>query len=229
LLHYNMSLVSDDMFNVVFNDIKNPDIRFRIAIERVHYYLKINNLGAAESLRNSITGLGTKNPDLIEALRFVDLEMLAKLKRFKELEKLANESKFKGLQLGYKIYYKALAAEAKNDTLQAEKLFKLAMIQIPLESEMVTAFAQHYNKRKKTLEAYNILIDNLQLYPEVPFYPPSLYELYILQALEINFVQDAEDALAKLFSMVSKQEYDAFYGIFQQRKKEIEKLEEGWN
>lgn len=229
LLHYNMLAVSDDMFNVVFNDIKNPDIRFRIAIERVHYYLKINNLGAAESLRNSITGLGTKNLELIEALRFVDLEMLAKLKRFTELEKLANESKFKGLQIGYKTYYQALVADSKKDTLQAEKLFKLAMIQIPLESEMVTAFAQHYNKRKKTLEAYNILIDNLQLYPEVPFYPPSLYEMYILQALEINFVQDAEDALVKLFSMVSKREYEVFYGIFQQRKKEIEKMEEGWN
>jgi hypothetical protein len=229
LLHYNMLLVEDDKFNLIFNAIQSADIRFRIATERVKYYLKLGNVPAAESLRNSITGISTNKTELIEDLRLIDLALLAKLKRYDELQKLANESKFKGVQIGYKTYYQAVAAEGKKDTLQAEKLFKLAMVQIPLESELVTAFAQHYNKRKKTLEAYNLLIDNLQLYPEVAFYPPSVYEMYLLQALEINFTQDAEDGLAKLFAMVSKQEYEAFYAVFQQRKKELDKLAEGWN
>jgi hypothetical protein len=228
-LHYNMTNVDDEKFNTVFNAIENPDIRFRIATERVRYYLKMNNLAATESLRNSITGLATNKAELLEELRLLDLALLAKLKRYDDMKKLADEAKFKGLQIGYKTYYQALAADAKNDTLQAEKLFKLALIQIPLEPEVVTSFAQHYNKRNRTLDAYNLLIDNLQLYPEVQYYPPTVYEMYILQALEINFTQDAENALSNLFNLVSKQEYDIFYKIFQQRKKEIEKMTEGWN
>jgi hypothetical protein len=228
-LHYNMFETNDEKFNTVLNTIENADIRFRIATERVRYYLKKNNFVAAESLRNSITGLSTNQPNLIEELRLLDLALLAKLKRYTEMQKLIDETKFNGLTKGYKTFYQALIADSKNDSLQAEKLYKLAMVQIPLESELVTAFAQHYNKRNNTLAAYNVLIDNLHLYPELQFYPPAVYEMYMLQALEINFVEDAENALSNLFNLVSKQEYDIFYKVFQQRKKEIEKMTEGWN
>jgi hypothetical protein len=227
-VHYNQNLITDSRFNEVFGVIQDVDVRFLLATERMKFFLKLNQPAAAESLRNSFTGLGTNKPEMLEQLRLLDLELLWKLKRFEEMKKLATEAKFKGVQIGYKSFYLALAADAAGDTLRAEKLFKLAIKQIPLEVEVPIAFAQHYNKRKKTQEAYNLLVDNMELYPDKQYFPIQLYEMYILQALELNFVEYGEAALPKLFAISPKARYDAFYKVYETRKKELAKLTEGW-
>jgi hypothetical protein len=227
-VHYNQAIISNDKFNELFGQVQNADLRFLLATERMKFFISLNQPEAAESLRNSFTGLTTSKPELLEQLRLLDLHLLWKLKRFEDMKKLVEEANFQGRHTGYKNFYLALIAEQTNDSLRAEKHFALALKQLPLNPEVPIAFAQYYNKQNKKQAAYNLLIDNIYLYPDYQYYPVALYEMYILQAISLQFTQYAEDALPKLFEISPKQRYDIFYKIYQANKKEIEKLTAGW-
>ncbi len=226
--HFNQEKISDSQFNELINLAKDADLRFLLVTERMKFFMTQNQWEAAENLRNAVTGLGTNKPDLLEQLRLLDLQLLTKLKRFGEVKKLATESKFKGVQQGYQPFYLAVAAENAGDTLQAEKLYQTALQQLPFDAEVVMTVAQHYNKRNRKQQAYNILVDNLHFYPEFRYYPVPVYELYILQALELNFTEYAESSLPQLFEISPKVRYDIFYKLYESRKKELAKVTEGW-
>jgi len=228
-LHFNKAQIDNTTFLQLLSKIQDIDAKFLTVVERVEYYLATQQLVQAEVLRNELTGLRSKRADFIAKLQLLDLKLLYALKRFDQLGTVVNSVKLENKDVGYATFYKAVVAAHKGDTLNSEKLYRLAMQQIPLDGEVVTKFANYYNQQGKTQLAYNVLVDNLQLYADYHFCPVEVYKAYILQALRLNFTEDAEASLQKLFEVVPKAEYEAFYKTYQAEKEAIAKQFADWN
>jgi hypothetical protein len=228
-VHYNHFGLTDQTFNDILKTIQEPNYQLLTAIDRIHYYLNENKPTFAEAIRNSLIGFNGISPEIQQELIFADLKLLYKLKKIKEIGNLIEGFKPTTAREGYKNFYTALFLDSKNDSLNAENLFKKAMRGLPMHYEIPMELAVHYNKRKQSEKAYNLLISALDLYLDYHEYPPALYEMYILQCLDMNYVSFAEDAILRLEEIVNPTEFAFFKRIFDVEMEKIKAKLENWN
>jgi predicted Zn-dependent protease len=227
-VHYNRFYISEQSFSEIVKSMKEPNYQLLAAIDRIHYYLSINNPSFAESIRNSLTGVAGIAPEVQQELIFTDLKLLYKLKKYNEIGNLISNFKPTKSRQGYHAFFNAVYLDNKGDSLNAERLFKKAMRQLPLNSEVPMELAVHYNKRKQSQQAYNVLVENLELYEDYHSYPTALYEMYILQCLEMKYISFAEDAIMRLEEIASKEEFAFFKKIFDAEMAKVQAKMEDW-
>ncbi len=228
-MHYNHFGLADQTFNDILKTIQDPNYQLLTAVDRIHFYLNENKPTFAESIRNALTGFDGISPEVQQELIFADLKLLYKLKKIKEIGNLIEGFKPKIAREGYKFFYKALFLDSKNDSIQAENLFKKAMRGLPMNYEIPMELAVHYNKRKQNEKAYNLLVSTLDLYLDYHDYPPALYEMYILQCLEMNYISFAEDAIMRLEEITNPTEFAFFKQIFEAEMTKIKAKLDDWN
>jgi hypothetical protein len=228
LIHYNHFALSDQSFNEILKNIQEPNYQILVTIDRISYYLHLNRPASAEVIRNALTGVSGIAPEVQQELILTDLKLLYKLKKIKEIGNLIDSFKPKKSQEGYKNFFKALYLDSQKDSTNAEFLFRKAHRQLPLQTDISMELAVHYNKRGQKQKAYDILVEALSLYADYQEFPVSLYELYILQCLEMNYVAFAEDAITKLEEIAPKEEYAFFKKIFDVEIAKVQQRMENW-
>lgn len=228
LAHYNQFQLSDIAFNDILKEIKDANYQLFTAIDRIHYYLDLGKPDFAEAIRSGLTGTTNVAAEVQQELIFADLKLLYKLKKYKEIGNLIESFKPQTARQGYKSFYKALYLADKNDSLQAEALFRKAIQQLPTNAEISMELAVYYNKNKQLKKAYNALVSGLDLYEDYHDYPSALYELYILQCLEMNYISFAEEAVVRLEEIVPQEEFAFFKKIFDAEMEKIKAQMENW-
>ncbi len=227
-IHYNHFVLSDQSFNEIFKNIQEPNYQVLTAVDRISYYLSLNRPNSAEIIRNALTGISGIASEVQQELILADLKLLYKLKKIKDIGNIIDSFKPKRNQQGYKNFFKALYLDSQNDSLNAEALFKKAHRQLPLLIDISMELAVHYNKRGQAQKAYDILVEALGLYNDYQEFPIPLYELYILQCLEMNYVAFAEDAIIKLEEIAPKEQYAFFKKIFDAEMTKVQQRMENW-
>ncbi len=231
LAHYNHARLGDAAFNTLFNAIGDNNLKIMALVGRMQFYLGQNNLPLAENIRNSMTGvdLTGSSPEVQNALKLVDLQLLYGLKRYDGLAALLKEFAPTKAQRGYAPLYAGAVAEQKGQLKEAEQLYQRAVQQLPFEAEAAIALAMLYNRQKQPQKAYDLLVDALKPYDDDHrLYPPRLLEMYILQCLEVRLWVFAQDNLPRLAEIVSPAEYEKFMLVYEQRKAELDKNSEGF-
>lgn len=229
LAHYNHFQLTDQAFDDVLKKIQDTNYQIFTVIDRIHYYLDLGKPDFAESIRKGLTGTNNLSPELQQELIFADLKLLYKLKKYKEIGNLVEEFKPKNNRQGYKSFYKAMYLADKNDSSQADVLFRKAMQQLPTESAIPMEFAVYYNNRKQPKKGYDVIVGALDLYADYHDYPSDLYELYILQCLDMNYVSFAEESIVRLEEIASQEEFAFFKKIFDAEMEKIKAKMENWN
>ena len=228
LAHYNQFLLSDVAFNDILKGIKEPNYQLLTILDRINFYIEKNQIASAETIRNAITGLNGIAPQVQQELIFTDLKLLHKLKKIKEIGNLIEEFKPTNARIGYKNFYKALVADSQNDTLAAVSSFQKAMRQSPSNIDIPMEFAVHYNKRKQNAKGYDVLVEALERYPDYHDYPTALYEMYLLQCLEMRYISFAEEGIVRLEEIAPKEEYAFFKKIFDAELAKVQAKMENW-
>lgn len=228
LVHYNQFQLTDVAFNELLKGIQDPNYQLLTTLDRINHYIDRNQITSAETIRNAITGLNGIAPEVQQELIFTDLKLLYKLKKIKEIGNLIEEFKPTGARIGYKNFYKALNADLKNDTLNAENSFKKAIQQSPFHIDIPMELAAHYNKRKQREKAYNTLVTALDLHTDYHDYPTPLYEMYLLQCLEMRYISFAEEGIARLEEIAPKEEFAFFKKIFDAELAKVQAKMENW-
>jgi len=229
LAHYNHFQLTDQAFDDVLKKIQDTNYQIFTVIDRIHYYLDLGKPDFAESIRKGLTGSTDLAPELQQELIFADLKLLYKLKKYKEIGNLVEEFKPKNARQGYKSFYKAMYLADKNDSLQADNFFRKAMQQLPTNPEIPIELAIYYNKRKQAKQAYNVIVNALSLYSDYHDYPTELYELYILQCLDMNYVSFAEESIIRLQEIAPDEEFFFFKKIFDAEMEKIKVKMEKWD
>jgi hypothetical protein len=228
LAHYNQFQLSDIAFNDILKGVQEPNYQLLTTLDRINYYLNNNQPTQAEAIRNALTGLNGIAPEVQQELIFTDLKLLYKLKKIKEIGNLIEEFKPTSARIGYKNFYKALVADTKNDTLAAVASFQKAIQQSPFNIAIPMELAAHYNQRKQGAKAYETLVEALELYPDYHEYPTALYEMYLLQCLEMRYISFAEDGIARLEEIAPKEEFAFFKKIFDAEMAKVQAKMEVW-
>lgn len=102
-------------------------------------------------------------------------------------------------------YYEARSAAIKNDTTNANRLF-YKLEANPFFTQGVIGKAHFLSKNGKEMEAYNTLLNALEINP----YAINLRKQYIMQCARMDFDRYATYALEELRSLVSGSEYRNF-------------------
>jgi|GEM_PF-959332 len=231
LAHYNQPRLTDEQFNTLFNSVADNNLKIMTLVDRMQFYLDLGNVAIAENIRNAMTGVNLEGStkEVQNALRLVDLQLLHRLKRYDGIANLLKEFTPTRPQKGYQPFYAAVVAEQQGRAKEAERLYQLAIRQLPYREAVPIALAVFYNRQKQAQKGYEVLVDALKPYDDYHQFPPRLLEMYIMQCLEVRLLSFAEDNCARLAEIVSPLEYEKFRLVYEQRKAELAKVTEDWN
>ena len=122
-------------------------------------------------------------------------------------------------------YFKARMAKAEGHTDEAEDLFtKLATLNPFFEPGVVAAVNFYQTEKRDEEKAYKILLDALAVNP----YSTTLQKAYILQSLNMQLFSYAEKELTTLKETASKNEYESFFQVYQDKKDSLEMAQNQW-
>ncbi|MCS6821594.1 MAG: hypothetical protein NZ551_06980 [Microscillaceae bacterium] len=117
-----------------------------------------------------------------------------------------------------KNYLKALAFEAKNDMIEAEKYYLQAVQTTPYNELAILNVARFYQNYKKDADkAYHFLVEGVRLNP----FSIPIIKQYALQALEIGLDYYGDDAMNRLQELTTKEDFDKAVEIYEQAKKRL--------
>ncbi|MBC7922033.1 MAG: hypothetical protein H7Z75_13200 [Ferruginibacter sp.] len=122
-------------------------------------------------------------------------------------------------------YRQALAAEKTGDFLRAEAWYRRALKRDPLNEALVVHAGLFYReKRKNDEQAYNLLVDAVQLNP----YSVPVYQAYVRQCLAMGLTGYAEAGLETLKTIATPADYQAFLPEYRGKVALIEKQSAGF-
>jgi len=129
------------------------------------------------------------------------------------LEKVIHQIPLMARHEHYRSFYKALLSETK-DLKNAENLYKKAIQGNPFDLFLYPDLIRFYNEKKKDKDAaYALAVQAIRFQEN----EPRAWKIYILQCLELNFIDFAAQGLEKLQSL-SPQDYEAYKTIYEKQR-----------
>ncbi|WP_370089084.1 hypothetical protein [Ekhidna sp.] len=144
----------------------------------------------------------------------VPAELLKILKRNPELTSAANQ--FLDRLEHYSPKPKKSYSIPILDSLNSEELISLGRMNAFRENQVLAVVDEL--KKRETSGGYELLVDALEINP----YSARLLKRYILEALEWNLIEYADQGLARLKDLVTSDEYSEFKLTYEKKKKEQE-------
>ena len=203
----------------VLDQMKDTYSKTRVHQDLLDYHLSMSDTVAFMNAFSK--AIDTGDPDQWTWYAFVKADLKEELK---EIE-IKDQSSISMSDRAKLHYYQARAAQAQGDTATATRLFDKTSAN-PFFETGVIGKANYLNSTGKQMEAYNILLNALEINP----YAVNLRKQYILQCADMDFERYAEYALEDLRPLVSGQDYLAFKEQYENRlsiaKEDVEYFEE---
>lgn len=115
-------------------------------------------------------------------------------------------------------------AESEKDLIRTEELYRLLGNLNPFFAEGVLAAVSYFNEVNQDEQAYDILVDNMEVNP----YSEELVKAYIDQCFAMGLENYAETGLLKLLDILSKEEYDQYEIVFDLKKEQLQQEDLNW-
>ncbi len=208
------------------NSIENKNLKILAQLEIAEQYLKNSHAIKAKGILNAIKQNNERVDDaIIEKINYLNLRLNLIEKNYQQVLNDVDKIKIPLQKNSEKIYFKAVAYNGLGDKLNADKYFKEAVEQMPLNIEVITGAVHFYKSVKKDNEnAYFIILKALQLNP----YSIQIQKEYILQSADMYLFKYSESALNDLKSLTTPTDYQDFLSTYQQKKSLIEKQRENF-
>ena len=208
------------------NSIENKNLKLLAQAEIVEQYLNKNNTAKAKNILNAIQQ-NNENIDNAtnEKINYLNLRLNISEEKYQQLFNEVDKIKIPPQKNSEKIYFKAVVYNGLGDKIKAEKYFREAVKQMPLNIEVIASAVHFYKSVKKDNDnAYFIILKALQLNP----YSIEIQKEYILQSADMSLFKYSESALNDLKSLTTPTDYQNFLLIYQQKKSLIEKQRENF-
>jgi tetratricopeptide (TPR) repeat protein len=202
-LHYKINQLDEAQQLAIYSQIESEEIKQLAASEIMAQYLNQGKNEAARILYQSIPQTQQANSYSSGEVNLQYLQLLANEGNWNELKQASTTLFLNDYAKGDAGIYQAKALAASGDSAKAETLYTKGLSSNPFNENLNLFAAEFYqNKGNKDL-AYDILVTGLELNPN----SISLYKSYIQLAYTLNLHSFADDALAKLKTLISDSEY----------------------
>jgi len=213
--HYNPYNLDENSFRNLLERFKNGDRKVVCAIDRIKFLLKNGNMEAAKKLRTEVVGIRGIERTTLTELNLVDLEILYKNQDFSKMENILSKMQFDNKNRGYKHFYEAVLHK---NSQEAEKLFALALQELPFDEKVVLAFADSYYKKGNKQKAYDLLNAYTYRFDDALLFPVPLMKTYMLLCAELGFENFSDPLLEDLNYLVLPKDFSDFKQKYEQEK-----------
>ncbi len=213
-LKTNKTNLTTGEFEAVYDGITDLEIRKQASVLLLAHYINTKNLTKAKFIPLS-KDLSKKDENRVNILR---LELTRLLADYKNLLTMVDSVALNQEDESQRLFYKAVALEFTGKKEESQKIYKEAIVKLPLHQPLILAYANFLKKYETNEVAYNTLLDAVLLNP----YGIEIQKAYCLMALEINLDSYANETLEKIKSLTSKSDFEQFNTTFVNTKKKIE-------
>jgi hypothetical protein len=213
-LHLRIKELSEYDLLSIYSSFKGEISKYIAASELMNFYLNNNEIDKSRQIWYANEHDLKKENQALGLLNYQFLRFLTFEHNWQELQNVIDPIFLNPKDVSNKNYFRALLAESNNQISNAEKLYQAVLKTNPFNEEAVVAATDFYNKQGKTLEAYNILVDDQQLYPG----SVKILKAYALQSLKINLESYGDVTLEKLRILLNEKDFRAFKNIYDQQK-----------
>ncbi|MBL6446442.1 hypothetical protein JMN32_08990 [Fulvivirga sp. 29W222] len=220
-LRYLLDYSDTTTFDQLIETVENTDIKGQAILDMSKKLWRKGMDSKAIEYYGRLTGTEINDPVLFDKIQWYELKMLAAQGNIRGLSTKINQGiEFDNEHQLEKLYFTALINEASSDTTKAEQNYKLIAYRNPFMEEMTIAAANYLGIKDK-FEAYNILLNGIEINPK----SVKLLKAYILQCARVQLNNYAELSLEDLRLLISDKEYSIFVNDYQILVKKVEEAE----
>jgi len=219
--HFQQSKIDSQKFQQILKKFTNKNLQAQLIIDRFSFLIRENRLEEANHLRQTYTIPQNLPKRLVNDFLFWDLRLAYQKANLKRLAEMINKASFEDVKSGYITLYQAVLSE--KEPKKAVKLYQQALQELPFEEDVVIKLAKLYNQQNAPQEAYNILLKNLENYPNYRYYPPKLLQSYIVQCIQMGYDSYGEDGLDELEELIKPTDFQEFKSKIKSLQTELEK------
>jgi len=219
--HFQQAQIDSQKFQQILKKFKNKNLEYQLIIDRFSFLIRENRLEEASHLRQNYTIPPNLSKRQVNDFLLWDLHLAYQKSDLKRLAKLISKADFETIKSGYITLYQAVLSEKEPE--KAEKLYQQALQELPFEEEVTIRLARLYNQQDTPQKAYNILLKNLENYPNYHYYPPKLLQNYIIQCIQMGYDSYGEDGLEELEELIEVSDFQKFKSEVKSLQIELEK------
>ncbi|MBX0290801.1 hypothetical protein K3G63_10150 [Hymenobacter sp. HSC-4F20] len=141
-------------------------------------------------------------------------EVYARSQQWSELRQLVSHGRFEGFDQFYRLYFRAVLAEADQQPKQADQLYAQLVREAPFVENGLVAAARFYTNKRDFSAAYNTLLRGIEYNPE----SAPLLQAYALASIPVGLTEYAAAPLAHLGALLSPADYATFRREYEARR-----------
>lgn len=223
-LRYLINYTDTTRFNQLIDEVENPNYKGQAILDMSKKLWKKDLDSEAVSYYSRLAGMEISDPALFDRIQWYELKMLAAQGNVRGLSTKINQGiEFDREHLLEKLYFTALINEASGDTTKARQNYEQIAYKNPFMEEMTIAAANYLGIKDK-FEAYNILLNGIEINPK----SVKLLKAYILQCARVQLNNYAELSLEDLKPLIPAEAYRIFVNDYQTLVKKVEEAEQNF-
>ena len=223
-LRYSINYQDTVTFNHLVEKISDPDYKGQAILDISKKLWRRDLSSSALNYFARLSGMKITDKSLFNQIQWFELKMLAAQGNIRGLSTKINQGiEFDNEHTLEKIYFTALINEASGDTTAAHRNYKHLAYRNPFMEEMTIAAANYIGVEDR-FEAYNILLNAIEINPE----SVKLLKAYILQCARVQLNNYAELSLQDLRPLITDNEYKEFINQYQVLVKKVEEAEQNF-
>lgn len=200
---YAINYTDTTYFYSIINEIEDPNYKAGAILSMATKLWNRDLINSTFEVYALLQNLTFTDPQLYESIQHFELKMLAYQENIRGLANNINQ----GIEFGpdqaiEKALYKALIADASNDTIAAKQNYEFIANRNPFFVESIIA-AANYTNRTNPFKAYSDLLSALEINPN----SIKLLKAYIYQCANVQQNTSGEFTLSKLRALLTLSEY----------------------
>ena len=223
-LRYHIAYEDTVIFNNIVETISSPDYKGKAILDMSQKLWNKDLKDEAIDYYARLAGTQISDKNLFDELQWYELKILAAQGDIRGLSNKINQGvTFDQSHSLEKLYFTALINEANGDSTNAVRNYRTIAFKNPFKEEMTVAAANYLGQYDK-FEAYEILINGIELNPNAVI----LLKAYILQCARVQLGTYAALSLETLKTLISEREYINFVNKYEALVKKIEIQEQNF-
>jgi cellulose synthase operon protein C len=204
--HLRKKDISEKDLLTIYTSLENQTLKFIASAELMEYYIDRHETDKAGVFwQASSHDLSTVSHET-GLLNYQYLRLLSMEKNWTELKNQLGGIYLNKNNQGSKNYFRGLIAQFAGNDQEATGLFQIALKSDPFNEDGIIWAVEFFNSRKKYMDAYNILVESVNMNP----YSIQILKAYARQSILINIESYAEYALDKLENLMTGKEFSEF-------------------
>lgn len=202
----------------LWETMKEPNLRTVAGAGLITQYIATRQPFYAQMILSQLPPPATLNAFALSLENLSALRITVARKNLKAVEVFAAKS-FLPQHQAERHLLLGRAYEQDRKPARAQQAYQRALQLAPLNADIVTAVAQFERQRGRTRQAYQLVLNALNVNEA----SPGLLKTYSLLCLDLSLSDYAQDALTRLQTSTTPTDYQVFLATYQQKQALLEK------